>query len=302
MKMQVAFRETKVMRHGHSVVIAVGVIEVHPEEWVDYDEKQVAFKFDFVPSIDYPVAVSAVGGPRRIEDRDGYIDTYLATGTLEDLLTCELNRAVPNDHHNADFVFRQTELPASVEDGRVYAFSGVIHLRPEQKLDFRNHLWFEHVPGTRQEMMLFSGRTGIEHRPRKTVDMDEGMRGHAIAQFLREPLWGFGDEAYGLPGTMRLSMYQKLARYQDLLFTEERTPEEQCEFDEVREVMRFAGLDNLEKDERYRAFTREMREQFPEFRGYQPMTSEQIVSREESLKVVIDSILKEEQGGYDYSG
>jgi hypothetical protein len=292
MKMQIAFRETTKVRHDHSVAMAVGVVEVGPEELQDFDEKSLAFKFHFIPVYGHAVGVSVVGGPRKIVDRDGWIGNTLATGTLEDLLTSHIERAIPNDHHNADFVLRKTELLPSVEGGVVFAFSGFVHVKPGQPFGFEDLQWFENRAGDPSHLMLFAGRSGIERRIEQgSVDMVESMRGEAMSAFLREPLWGFGDEAYGLPGTMRLNVYRKLGRYQDLVLADDRTPSEDLELGGLREFMRCAGLDNLEKDEMFRDFVREMREQFPEFDGSRPMTADQIVSREESVKVIIESLL-----------
>lgn len=296
MKMQIAFRETATVRHGHSVAIAVGVIEVGPEELQDIEEKALAFKFHFSPVYGHAVGVSSVGGPRTLVDRDGWLENTLATGTLEDLLTSHIERAVPNEHHNADFAFRETELPPSVEGGVVLAFSGFLHVKPEQKFDFENLLWFEEMHGAPNHMMVFAGRSGIERRIEQgRVDMVESMHGEAMPAFLRAPLWGFGDEAYGLPGTMRLDVYRKLDRYQHLVLADDRTADEDAELDELRPFMRYAGLNNLETDEMFRNFSREMRVQFPEFDGYRPMTAEQIVSREDSVSVIVRSLLKQDE-------
>ncbi len=292
MKMQIAFRETATVRHDHSVAIAVGIIEVGPEELQDFEEKALAFKFHFTPVYGHAVGVSVVGGPRKLVDRDGWIENTLETGTLEDLLTSDIERAIPNEHHNADFALRETELPPSVEGGVVFAFSGFLHVKPGQPFKFEDLQWFEKRAGDPSHLMLFTGRSGIERRIEQgPVDMVESMRGQAMSAFLREPLWGFGDEAYGLPGTMRLDVYRKLGRYQDLVFADDRTPAEDSELDELREFMRYAALDSLEKDEMFQNFVREMRDQFPEFDGNRPMTAAQIVSREEGMSVIVASLV-----------
>lgn len=294
MKMQVAFRETTTVRHGHSVAMAVGIIEVGPMELVDFDEKALAFKFHFAPSSTHPIGVSAVGGPRKIIDDDGWVKNTLAIGAIEDLLTSRIERAIPNEHHNADLAFRETELEPSVEGGMVYAFSGLLHLKPGQSFNFDELQWFESTNDGLDKVMIFTGRSGIEHRIENGgVDMVESMLGEAMSAFLRAPLWGFGDEPYGLPGTMRIDVYRKMDRYQILVLADDRTEDEEHELAELREFMRCAGLNNLEKDEMYRNFVREMRSQFPEFDAYRPMTADQIVSREESLKVIVASLLKE---------
>lgn len=292
MKMQIAFRETATVRHDHSVAIAVGIIEVGPEELQDFEDKALAFKFHFTPAYGHAVGVSVVGGPRMLVDRDGWLGDTLATGTLENLLTSHIERAIPNHQHNADFTLRETELPPSVEGGVVFAFSGFLHVKPGQPFDFECLQWFENRAGDRADLMLFTGRSGIEQRLEQgRVDMVESMRGQAMSAFLQAPLWGFVEEAYGLPGTMRLDVYRKMDRYQDLVLADDRNPEEESELEELREFMRHAALDNLEKDETFRNFVREMREQFPEFDGNRPMTADQIVSREESVGVIVASIL-----------
>lgn len=292
MKMQIAFRETATVRHDHSVAIAVGIIEVGPEELQDFEEKALAFKFHFTPAHGHAVGVSVVGGPRKLVDRDGWLGNTLATGTLEDLLTSHIERAIPNDQHNADFALRETELPPSVEGGLVFAFSGFVHVKPEQPFRFEDLQWFENRAGDPADLLLFTGRSGIEQRLEQgRVDMVASMEGEAMPAFLQAPLWGFVEEAYGLPGTMRLDVYRKMDRYQDLVLADETTPAEESELEGLREFMRYAALDNLEKDEMFRNFVREMREQFPEFAGNRPMTAEQIVSREESMGVIVASLL-----------
>jgi hypothetical protein len=303
MKMQIAFRESSEIRHGHSVAIAGGVVEIGPDEWQDFEEKALAFKFTFIPALDHPVAVSAVGEPRRVVARYDYIENTLRVGTLEDLLTTDLERAIPNDHHNADFVLRETELPSSVDGGIVFAFSGLLHLKPGQTFNFENLLWFENVSGDPEHRMVFAGRSGLERRFEEgSVDMVARMRGEAMSALLRDALWGFGDEAYGLPGTMRLENYHKLDRYQELVFADDRTPEEDAEFNELRAFMRYAGLDTLEKDETFRRFVKEMRDQFPEFNGNYPMTADQMIGRDESIKAVISNLLEREDAPYSEYG
>lgn len=303
MKMQIAFRETTHIRHGNSVSMAVGIIEVGPDERRDLEEKALAFKFAFIPALDHPVAAVAVGEPRRLVDRGGYIKNTLTVGTLEDLLTTDLERAIPNEHHNADFILRETELPPSVDGGVVFAFSGFLHFKPRQNFNFENLLWFENAPGDPEHQMVFAGRSGFERRPEEgPVEMVVRMTGHSMSAMLRDPLWGFGEEAYGLPGTMRLENYQKLDRYQDLMFTDDRTPEEDAELDELSVFMRYAGLDTLEKDETFRAFVKEMRDQFPEFTGNFPMTADQIISRDESVKMLVSSLLEREDAPYSGYG
>ena len=125
-------------------------------------------------------------------------------------------------------------------------------------------------------MMTYAGRSGIERRTsQEKRDMAETMRGDAMSGFLRAPLWGFGSDAYGLPGTMRLSMYHKMDRYRELFFSERSSLELQQEFETLKEEMRFAGLDNLARDSVFQEFARQMHEKYPELVGKKPMTGEQ---------------------------
>lgn len=143
MKMQIAFRETNAMRHGHRVAMAVGVIEVGPEDTTDYEEKGLVFRFDFIPGVANAVAASTHWPPRELESDYGHLDSELQTGTLEGLLTTQIERAMPNETHNADLILRQTEVPPSVEGGRVFAFSGFVHVRPEQTFTYSDITWYE---------------------------------------------------------------------------------------------------------------------------------------------------------------
>lgn len=297
MKMQIAFRETSQERHGHNVAIAGGVIEVGPDEMLDFDEKALAFRFAFVPSLDHPVAVVPVAAPRDIVDEWGEVGNTLQVGTIEDFLTSKVSRAMPNDQHNADFILRETELPPSEDGAVVFAFSGLLHLKPRQPFDFGSLLWFENVVGEPQHRMIFAGRSGIEKRPEDgSLDMVERMRGHSMPELLRLPLWGFGPVAYGLPGTMRIENYQRLDRYQQLSFQDDRTPEEDDELQELRGFMRHAGLHTLELDETFGRYLRRLREEHPEFTGHRPMTADQIITREQSASVLLRAILEEEDG------
>lgn len=299
MKMQIAFRESSEIRHGHSVVMAGGVLEVGPDEWVDFDEKTQAFQFHFIPGVDHPVGAKFVGGARPVKDPWGEVQQELATGTIEGLLLAQIERAVPNEFVNADFVFRLTALPASVEDGRVFAFSGLLHLRPGQELDFGKLLWFEAPEHSSKRDMLLAGRSGIERRPQLgEVDITERMRGNGMDQLLKLPLWGFGEEAYALPGTMSLEMYTKLDRYHELLFARSLSDDETTELDDLREIMRPAGLNMIERDEVFREYCREMRHAHPEFRAHHPLTADQIVSREESARVLIASLLDRDEARF----
>ncbi len=276
MKMQIAFRETNAMRHGHRVAMAVGVIEVGPEDKTDYEEKGLVFRFDFIPGVANAVAASTHWPPRELESDYGHLDSELQTGTLEGLLTTQIERAIPNETHNADLILRQTEVPPSVEGGRVFAFSGFVHVRPEQTFTYSDIAWYESQPYGHSNMMIYAGRSGIERRASQGKrDMSETMRGDAMSGFLRAPLWGFGSDAYSLPGTMRLSMYHKMDRYRELFFSERSSLELQQEFDTLKEEMRFAGLDNLARDSVFQEFARQMHEKYPELVGNKPMTGEQ---------------------------
>lgn len=292
MKMQIAFRETVTTRHDHNVAMAVGVIEVGPQDTNDYEDKSLVFRFDFNPALEHPVAASTFWVPRRLVDSWGSLDVELATGTLEHLLMSDIERAIPNDVHNADFVLRQTEVPPSVEGGRVFAFSGFLHVKPDQKFSFNDVVWFESPISGQDNVMIYAGRSGVERRPEDgRLDMVETMRGDAMSSFLRKPLWGFGDEPYALPGTMRLSMYHKVDRYKELFFAEGLSAADQGEFEALKEEMRMAGLDNVAKDENYKAFAKEMRLKYPELTGSKPQTRQQRLLRNEKIKEVLSEVM-----------
>lgn len=296
MKMQIAFRETSTERHGHVVAMAGGVIEIGDDEMLEVDERALAFKFSFSPFSDHPLAVAPVGAPRPIVDQFNEVENTLQVGTIEDFLTLRIQRATPNDQHNADFVLRETELPASEVGATVFAFSGLLHLKPGQPFDFRNQLWFESFGDEPGHEMLFAGRTGIERRPDEAdVDMVGLMAGQAMTNLLRLPLWGFGAVSYGLPGTMRLENYARIERYQHLSFLDDRTDAEEDELDDLRRFMQFAGLNTLEKDETYRRYLKRLREDFPEYTGYRPMTADQITSKEDNVATLIRAVLEDDE-------
>jgi hypothetical protein len=293
MKMQIAFRETITTRHDHNVAMAVGIIEVGPEDVTDYEDKSLVFRFDYNPALDHAVAASTYWAPRKLVDNWGSLDVELETGTLENLLTREIERAIPNDNHNADLVLRQTEVPSSVEGGRVFAFSGLLHLKPEQKFSFNDVVWFESPVDAPKNVMIYAGRSGIERRPESgRQDMVESMRGDAMASFLRQPLWGFGDEAYSLPGTMRLSMYRKMDRYAELFHTERLNPAEKDEFENLKEDMRVAGLNNLATDVNFQNFSRRIRMKYPELVANKPMTAQQRNIYTEKVNEVILEVME----------
>lgn len=297
MKMQIAFRETLTTRHDHNVAMAVGVIEVSPYDTVDYEDKSLVFRFDFDPALDHAVAASTFWAPSKLVDDSGWLETEMQTGTLEGLLKTDIERAIPNEMHNADFVLRQTEVPASVDGGRVFAFSGLLHLKPEQIFSFRDVTWFDSRTSGQSNVMVYSGRSGVEHRPEDgRPDMVEAMLGEAMSSFLREPLWGFGDVAYSLPGTMQISMYHKIDRYSDLFFSESLSASEEREFHDLKQEMRVAGLDNLATDEDYKTFYRQMRIKCPGLTANKPMTAEQRRSRNEAISETIAEVM--EAGGF----
>jgi hypothetical protein len=295
MKMQIAFRETNTMRHGHRVAMAVGVIEVGPDDTADYEEKALVFRFDFNPAMAHAVSASTFWPPRKLVSQWGNLDVELETGTLEGLLTSQIERAIPNEVHNADFVLRQTDVPPSVEEGRVFAFSGLLHLKPEQKFSFNDVVWYETPTLGQDNVMIYAGRSGMERRPEDgRPDMVETMRGDAMSSFLREALWGFGNEAYSLPGTMRLGMYRKMDRYGELFFSENLSSVEQEEFKSLKEEMRLAGLDNVAKDETYQEFSRQMRLKYPELNGNKPMVTKQKLLLAEKTTEVLAQIMVED--------
>jgi hypothetical protein len=144
--------------------------------------------------------------------------------------------------------------------------------------------------------MIYAGRSGMERRPGDgRPDMVETMRGDAMSSFLREALWGFGNEAYSLPGTMRLSMYRKMDRYGELFFSENQSSVEQEEFKSLKEEMRLAGLDNVAKDETYQEFSRQMRLKYPELNGNKPMVSKQNLLLAEKTAEVLAQIMVEDR-------
>ncbi|TLX15755.1 hypothetical protein [Rhizobium sp. MHM7A] len=293
MKMQIAFRETVTTRHDHNVAMAVGVIEVGPQDTTDYEDKSLVFRFDFNPALEHAVAASTHWPPRRLVDSWGWLETELETGTLEGLLMSQIERAIPNDIHNADFVLRQTEVPPSVEGGRVFAFSGFLHVKPEQRFSFNDVVWFESPTSGQDNVMIYAGRSGVERRLEDgRQDMVETTRGDAMSSFLRKPLWGFGDEAYSLPGTMRLSMYQKMDRYMELFFSESLSAADKKEFAGLKEEMRRAGLDNVAKDEDFKAFVKQMRLKYPELVGNKPLTGKQRRLHEEKVSEVMSEVME----------
>ena len=298
MKMQIAFRETSTVRHGHRVAMAAGVIEVGPEDTTDYEEKGLVFRFDFIPGVAHPVGVSTHWPPHKLKSKWGHLDGELEVGTLEGLLTTDIERAIPNDMHNADLILRQTEIPSSAEGGRVFAFSGLVHVKPEQLFSYSDITWYEAQPHGQANFMIYAGRSGLERRPtEEKIDMAKTMRGEAMSGFLREPLWGFGAEPYALPGTMRLSMYRKMDRYRQLFFTDRSDTEVDQEFRALREEMRIAGLDNLDKDKNFQQFTGQMFQNYPELVGNRPMTAQQQRLYSEKANEVITMI--NDAGGFD---
>lgn len=211
MRMQIAFRETDETRSGYSVALAGGVIETSPDDRLSYDECRVSFQLSFRED-GVPFSAFCHRTPTRLATDSILLDTC----TLEDLLTVRMERNQPSDFLNAEFAMRETALPASIPGATSYAFSGLVYLERDQTISYSEACQLESRSDLGDRAMFFRGVLGADFRPEVgEIDVVEEMRGAKMDQLLQKPWWGFAEEAYSLPGTMRRGNYEQIERFQD---------------------------------------------------------------------------------------
>ncbi|MDW9481379.1 hypothetical protein GOB57_22285 [Sinorhizobium meliloti] len=292
MRMQIAFRETDETRSGYRVVIAGGVIETSPEDRLSYEECRVSFQLSFrddgVPSSAFCHRV-----PMRLSSESGVL---LDTCSLEDLLTCQMDRCKPSDFLNAELFMRETALQPSASGATVYAFSGYAYLDRGENLSYTEACQLESSSELGDRAMFFRGVLGTDFRPEiGEIDVVEEMRGAPMDQLLQKPWWGFGEEAYSLPGTMRLGNYEQIERFQQLHFSQ-RDAAQDLEYNRLRDRMRHLRTDSILSDPFLERYVRARREA-PDFRSpYLPVPHSAIFTRQDALDTLVTELVTPPRG------
>lgn len=298
MKMQIAFRETSTVRMGHNVVISGGVVEFPSTDLEDYEEKQLALNFIFDKRSSAPMVVVPAEKPRPVIGKEAYwLEDQMASCDIDALLLQDMHWAVPNEVHNGDIFLRLTDLPPSEAGARVFAFTGFLHLDRDQDFDFKSLLQFESW-GRSAGQSVPLGRVVREGFPQ--VNMTEMMRGMAMSSLLKQPIWGFGEERYALPGAMRLDRYKELSTYYKMFFNEQRTPEQDKQFKEVEQKLQGFGLATLSRsaDEQFVEFARRLNSSAPDRNTHIPRTAKQLAEDDMMATNVIKELLQEQEAAW----
>lgn len=286
MRMQIAFRETDETRSGYRVAIAGGVIETSPEDRLSYDECRVSFQLSFRED-GVPFSAFCHRTPTRLTT-DGIL---LDTCTLEDLLTVRMDRYQPSDFLNAEFAMRETALRASAPGATSYAFSGFVYLDRGQIISYSEASQLEPRSDLGDRAMFFRGVLGADFRPEiGEVDVVEEMRGATMDQLLQKPWWGFAEEAYSLPGTMRRGNYEQIERFQQLHFADRATAEE-VEYARLRERMQYLGTAGMLTDPIMERYIR-ARRAAPDFRSpYLPVPHSATFTRQDAFDTLVKELI-----------
>lgn len=293
MRTQIAFRKSGETFHGHSVLIAVGVLESADPSVARYEDRFVNFRAIFDQTAGMLSSLQCLGNPHEITQGFGKEDDehLLHMCDLENLQTTSLQRTVPDGMVNAELAVRATDMEPGKPGAIVYAFSGLVYVRPEQKADVTHLYQLEALQDAAVAPQFMSGIVGQTVRKEiGPINVEEDTRGDALSGFLRRPWWGFGDEPMSLPGTMRREVYRRLDRYAELFF-KERSGDEAKEFEELQREMRFIGMNTLEKDATYARFVEKRREHGITL--YRPQRLSTIQAEKSINRAIIRSLLDE---------
>jgi hypothetical protein len=287
MRMQIAFRETEETRSGYRIAIAGGVIETSPEDRLSYDECRVSFQFAFRED-GVPFSAFCHRNPQRLSSES---DVLLDTSTLEALLTCKMDRSQPRDFLNAELFLRETSLAPSAQGASSYVFAGLVYLDRDETLSYSEACQLESRSDLGDRAMFFRGVLGEDFRPEiGEIDVVKEMRGATMAQLLEKPWWGFGDEAFSLPGTMRRGNYEQIERFQQLHFSD-RNPAEDLEYNRLADRMRYLGMDTMLTDRMLEGYIR-ARRSAPDFRSpYLPVPHSATFTRQDALDTLVTELL-----------
>ncbi|MCZ7861181.1 hypothetical protein O9X98_07145 [Agrobacterium salinitolerans] len=286
MRMQIAFRETDETRSGYRVAVAGGVIETSPDDRLSYDECRVSFQLSFRED-GVPFSAFCLRTPTRLATDSILLDTC----TLEDLLTVRMERNQPSDFLNAEFAMRETALPSSIPGATSYAFSGLVYLDRDQTISYSEACQLESRSDLGDRAMFFRGVLGADFRPEiGEIDVVEEMRGAKMDQLLQKPWWGFAEEAYSLPGTMRRGNYEQIERFQRLHFAA-RDPEQENEYARLRERMQHLGMAGMLADPILESYI-QARRAAPDFRSpYFPVPHSATFTRQDALDTLVTGLI-----------
>jgi hypothetical protein len=249
MRMQIAFRETDETRSGYKVAIAGGVIETSPQEHLSYDECRVSFQMSFRED-GVPILAFCHRTPTRLLSDSILLDTC----SLEDLLSIPMDRYHPSGFLNAEFAMRETALKPSTLGATSYAFSGLVYLDRHQIISYSEASQLESRSDRGDHAMSFRGVLGSDVRPEiGEINVVEEMLGAPMSELLQKPWWGFGEEAYSLPGTLRAVNYEQAEQFEQLHFSD-RGPTQELEYTRLKDRMQYLGMAGILADpilERY---------------------------------------------------
>jgi hypothetical protein len=286
--MQIAIRETGETRDGYRVDIAGGIMETSPDDSRFYDECRmplhVAFREDGV--------VSSVVSLRTPTALPADIVADIDACTLEELLVRKMDRFKPNGGLNAEFAFRKTDLAPSRPGAAVYAFSGFVYPEEHEFVSYSEVCQLGPRGGIAEEAMFFDGIIGEDFRPELgRIDAVAEMRGATMDQLLLKPWWGFGDEPHSLPGTMRITNYHQIERFQQLHFGDRSTQEEQCDYGRLKDRMVALGMGTMFTDPVFERYIYARRSAPGFFSPYLPVPLSAQFARKQAVETLVTEMI-----------
>lgn len=232
------------------------------------------------------------GRPTTFRDVNDYrvpVDRY---GPVDGLESCEVTDLATKEvwvgHGKSglsEMFFRRTKAAPSRNGLVVMAVVGMTSLHPSIEVNVASVFQYHR----QVDAYEYEGRVGIDLKPEwGAPDMKDLTAGRSLMAFLRQPVWGFGDEPICLPSTMRLDFLKKFDDYRSLDLANDRTADDEARLQTILPEIMAAGM--VIKDEGYRAYLSEMKARGLLVKASSPRTKVQCKHMEEVAAEIIAEI------------
>lgn len=281
MKLQVAFRDTGHVEKGYRTVILAGLVEFQ-----DNDPSCPALPEGMIGSFVMDMARGPGGlRPSMVASLDRYRfpkDCWGHRPTAGTDLTAMVTQSVwgvPTCRGHCEMFLLKSLVEPSRPGLAVMAATGIVAIAAESQVDQDGIFQCSWD----QDRFVYEGRLGEDLRPEWGAPTMAGRtRGHALRQFLREPVWGFGDEPVSLPWQMPLGFAEQFDEYLRLALLDEKSDEETAAHAELRKRMATEAMDNVDRDPMFKGMLRGLKERGLLRLAAMPMTRDECVTQEKA--------------------
>jgi hypothetical protein len=293
MKIQIAFRETRESHVGHDFWIASGLVEANEAFAAAAEEKFTGVRMDFTQD----------GAPMlALFTSNTYVPTYqrrplhvdeLKFDSVENTVRKTLDRIMPSPYSNAELFLRRTKVAGSGPGRVVLALSGLVGYKPPIRLDCDNvfQLGSTSHSSEPETFLRYEGRVGTDINPDwGHTAMIEATRGHSSTEFLRTPVWGFGEEPIRLGSTLHLEAQAKIGRHRALHFCD-RTAAEEAEYVKLSAIMKREGLNDFGRHPDFEEALHRMDEAGFSIDDETPLTRRQYAERSDYMTGVVRDLV-----------